>query len=246
MDISLSVPALVGIALATMFFGYFFGLFEGRGQGYKRRKKEEENDPVFRAALEKSLPTASSVPAHKTGPAAELELLSVRQDVNGKTQLDLNGERLNAAGLSPQQRKRLIELMVLMRPWVEGRAAPEQTPVPASTQRPPVSLSDRLRAATGPERPVTQPTPASTAVAPPAPASLPTSIVAQIDAVLQGRLVGTPLADLGIRLVESLGGGVTVLVGNDHYAGVAEVPNPEVQAAIRAAIAEWETKYTPG
>jgi hypothetical protein len=37
-----------------------------------------------------------------------------------------------------------------------------------------------------------------------------------------------------------------VTVGLNHYAGVGEVPNPEVQAAIRAAIAVWEKKFTPG
>ena len=40
---------LIGIALATMFFGYFFGLFEGRGQGYKKRKKEEGEE--FKSTL---------------------------------------------------------------------------------------------------------------------------------------------------------------------------------------------------
>jgi len=33
--------SLIGISLVAMFFGYFFGLFEGRGQGYIKRKKEE-------------------------------------------------------------------------------------------------------------------------------------------------------------------------------------------------------------
>ncbi len=71
-------------------------------------------------------------------------------------------------------------------------------------------------------------------------------MVAQIDAILQARLVGSPLAERGIRLVESAEGGVTVMVGLTRYAGVGEVPDAEVQAAIRGAIAEWEEKYTPG
>ena len=33
---------LVGISLALMFFGYFFGLFEGRAQGAKKHKNQEE------------------------------------------------------------------------------------------------------------------------------------------------------------------------------------------------------------
>jgi len=41
---------VIGIGLAAMFFGYFFGLFEGRGQGYKKRKKEEPEEKKDSAA----------------------------------------------------------------------------------------------------------------------------------------------------------------------------------------------------
>ena len=71
-------------------------------------------------------------------------------------------------------------------------------------------------------------------------------MVVQIDTILQARLQGTPLSSLGIRLAESLNGGAIVFVGKQSYAGVADVPDPQVQAAIREAIAEWEKKYTPG
>ena len=39
--IEITYVALIGIALVAMFFGYGFGLWEGRSQGYKKRKKEE-------------------------------------------------------------------------------------------------------------------------------------------------------------------------------------------------------------
>ena len=71
-------------------------------------------------------------------------------------------------------------------------------------------------------------------------------MVAQIDEILQKHMVGTPLEKMGIKLTETPGGGVTVTVGLNRYAGVGEVPNPEIQAAIRAAIGEWEKKFTPG
>ncbi len=38
---------VIGIGLAAMFFGYGFGLFEGRSQGYKKRKKEEPEEKKF-------------------------------------------------------------------------------------------------------------------------------------------------------------------------------------------------------
>jgi len=72
------------------------------------------------------------------------------------------------------------------------------------------------------------------------------SIVEQIDEILQARLSGTPLAERAIRLQPSPEGGVIVWVGLQKFAGVEEVADPDVQAIIRAATAEWEKKYTPG
>lgn len=71
-------------------------------------------------------------------------------------------------------------------------------------------------------------------------------MVGQIDDILQTHLADTPLASRGIRLVELPEGGVIVMDGLNKYSGVSEVPDPQVQAMIRAAIAEWEKKYTPG
>ena len=72
------------------------------------------------------------------------------------------------------------------------------------------------------------------------------SIVSQIDSVLQARLEGTPLGERGIFLTQSPEGGVIVYVGLTRYNGVDEVPDPKIKAAIRAAISEWEDRYTPG
>jgi hypothetical protein len=72
------------------------------------------------------------------------------------------------------------------------------------------------------------------------------SMVDQIDAILQARLIGTPLEERGIFLTQSPEGGVNVYVGLTRYSGMDEVPDPEIKAAIRAAITEWEDKFTPG
>jgi hypothetical protein len=47
-------------------------------------------------------------------------------------------------------------------------------------------------------------------------------------------------------LTESSLGGVEVYVGLNKYASIDEVPDAHVQSIIRAAITEWEQKYTPG
>jgi hypothetical protein len=41
-------------------------------------------------------------------------------------------------------------------------------------------------------------------------------------------------------------GGVEVYVGLNKYPSIDEVPDATIQNAIRAAIAEWEQKFTPG
>jgi hypothetical protein len=70
--------------------------------------------------------------------------------------------------------------------------------------------------------------------------------VSQIDMILQERLAGTELEERGIFLAQSMEGGVIVYVGLTRYNGIDDVPDPEIKAAIRAAITEWEKKYTPG
>ena len=56
----------------------------------------------------------------------------------------------------------------------------------------------------------------------------------------------TPLAGRGIYLANSPEGGVVVNVGLQKFNGIDEVTDPEIKAALRAAITEWENKYTPG
>ncbi|HQV62499.1 MAG TPA: hypothetical protein PKV19_00760, partial [Anaerolineales bacterium] len=72
------------------------------------------------------------------------------------------------------------------------------------------------------------------------------SIVNQIDTVLQTRLMNTQFAKSGIRLQESVQGGVEVFVGLQKFSTVDDVPDEAIKSEIRAAIAEWEEKYTPG
>ena len=76
---------------------------------------------------------------------------------------------------------------------------------------------------------------------------LPTeSIVGQIDAILQEKLRDSALRGEGIRLMEWPGVGMVVMVGMDRYDSVEEVPNPAIQALIRAAVVEWEQRGLDG
>jgi hypothetical protein len=143
-------------------------------------------------------------------------------------------------------------MLNLMRPWLEGKsvAAPvTNTPPPPPAQPKPVA--DTAPSAPPAPQPLSQPAqPAAPKPATIAPEDRPVapagSIVNQIDSILQARLAGTPLEDRGVFLAQSPEGGVMVYVGLTKYMSIDDVPEPEVKAAIRAAISEWENKYTPG
>jgi len=223
---------MIAVAILSMFFGYFFGLFEGRGQGYKKRKQEEETQKATPSEAA-TLPPPSQPPVTPPLPKPEPSLLRLSQEANGALRLEMDNRVVNTSALSDAERRRLIELLNLMRPWLET-ARPATPPRPA----PPASPSRAVTAA-APSTPIAPP-PAT-----PAPAT-PKSIVEQIDAILQERIAGTPLEQRAIRLLEAPDSGVIVLVGTQRYQGVAEVPDEEIRAAIRAATQEWERKYTPG
>ena len=241
--------------IAALVFVYVFGLFEGRGQGYKRRKAEEEQ--------EKEKQPSSPVAKPETATVDDPGLLRIKNE-DGMFTLDLDGKRVNANTLSSDQRKRLIDMLNILRPWLEGRSAPAPAFKPTPPLAPkPTTLDERLDAL-GSLTPQNTPTPppppppvtrqtaqhpatrSSTIAKEDRPAAPANSIVGQIDSVLQARLAGTPLAERGMFLTQSSEGGVNVYVGLTRYNGIDDVPDPEIKSIIRAAISEWENKYTPG
>jgi hypothetical protein len=228
------------IWIAALVFVYVFGLFEGRNQGYKRRKAEE-------ATEKKEEPAPKTVTVKVDDPG----LLRIKNE-NGYITLDLDGARADTTALTTEQRKRLIEMLNLIRPWLEGKPVSAQVtnapppamqpkPVADVRQEPPVAYAPTVA---GSVPPVT-PKPATIAKEdrPVAPAG---SIVNQIDSILQASLAGTPLEDRGVFLAQSPDGGVMVYIGLTKYMGIDDVPDPQIKAAIRAAISEWENRYTPG
>jgi hypothetical protein len=228
---------LVGVSVGLMFFGYFFGLFEGRGQGAKKARDEETAKRLSQPTLPPPSPPVAPV---------ENNLLALSFDEKNQPQIKLDGQRVDASQLSPENRKRLIDLMLMMRPWIDTGSGQKQVPSMQPVQSPQRPVAIATASIPAPLKPSPQKVGVPITVPAPIPEPAPTSMVAQIDAILQSRLIGTPLEDIVIRLTESAKGDPIVLVGDKSYAGVGEVTDPAVQAAIRAAIAEWERKYTPG
>ena len=88
---------------------YIYGLFEGRGQGKKMRIAEE-------AQAKKDNPPALIKPATPTIINVDDPGLMRIKSENGFLTLDLDGARVDTSALSGDQRKRLIEMLTLIRP----------------------------------------------------------------------------------------------------------------------------------
>src|SRR6266487_6929350 len=112
--------------LAGLIFVYIFGLVEGRSQGYKKRKAEESTEKK-----NETEPKPVTVKVDDPG------LLRIKNE-SGYLTLDLDGARVDTTAFTADQRKRLIEMLNLMRPWLEGRpvAASAPTPPPAAQPKP--------------------------------------------------------------------------------------------------------------
>jgi hypothetical protein len=247
--VEITVLAIVGIALVAMFFGYGFGLWEGRNQGYKKRRKEEATEKV----------NAPEVPPPPAPEPVQIKvedpgLLRIKNEA-GYLTLDLDGTRVDTTALTTDQRKRLIEMLNLMRPWLEGKPATAPVKSPAAPSSQPATLAESTPSTPYTQAPVASPSASPSQPAAPRPPVMARddrpiapagSIVSQIDTILQARLAGSPLEDRGVFLAQSPEGGVMVYVGLTKYSGIEDVPDPQIKAAIRAAITEWENKYTPG
>ncbi len=249
-------PILVPIL--ALLAGWAIGFFDSNLRTSKKIKQAEDSAQAAIKAAESRLAQEQARLASTVEASVIVDdpgLLRLRNE-NGSLTLDLDGARVNASSLTTDQRKRLIEVLNAVRPWLEGK--PAIPPVPVSPPPPaPAPVADTRQGtstpvAPAPPQPVTPPPATVSKPAPKAkkkndePEAAPTSIVGQINLILQAQIANTPLAARGLVLMESALGGVNVYVGVSKYEGLDEVPDEEVKTAIRAAIAEWEKRYTPG
>jgi hypothetical protein len=226
-------PAIILIIIAAI-AGYVIGIVDSRLTASLRKKTDEVSAPE------------TELVAKETNRPGEHTVLKVTVDEGLKWHLELDGTRLdNPDAISPEQHQRTVNVVVQMRPWLEGKA------VPVAAAPVPEPLPQRLPITS----PVVQPPPASAPLkidafrgfrsllnndvkAPGEKKSI--SIVTMIDDVLQAKLLGSPLMEKAIRLEEGPLGEVVVCVGSQRYEGVGAVPEGEIRDIIKAAIADWE------
>lgn len=223
----LFIGLMIGLAI-----GWAIGYFDSNSRSQKKIQTVEANAEIKIKDAEKKIELAAETFKSQQDDSSLLHL----KKNNGHFQLEMDGMLLNTGELSHDKRKRLIELISNIRPWLDG-----------SVSTPPVAA----------ERAQPQPVFVQTAIPTPSQPFFPgkhldeknirsLSIVAQIDAVLQMHLMNTPFASQGISLTErTSNGGLEVHIGSQKYISLEDVPSQEIKAIIRAAIAEWEKKYMP-
>jgi len=137
------------------------------------------------------------------------------------------GKRVFQSGeaLPPTESKYMAGLLAYLQKWLG-------IPAPAPQASPQVSQPAQTPAT---------PQVSASSFTPEAPA-VEKSIVAQVDDILQEKLFNSPLRDKGVRLMESLDGSMRVLIGLDQYEDIDSIPDENIQAAIRAAVHEWEQR----
>jgi len=209
----------------------------------------------------------SGLKAGKTGdpaPAGEhVELARLCRERGGGLLLQVKGQTFHSVTeLTPGQRQNLGRLFEDWRLWLGAAPAvstapaaatgAEAAPAPAPTAAPalpPISPAAALPPLQPqPER--SRPNPVdllARALKTEVPAPEPLSIAAQVDEIVQEMLSdpsqsSAGLRSKGVRLMDLPGKGMVVMVGLEQYEGVEAVPDPEVQALLRAAVARWEQK----
>jgi hypothetical protein len=241
------VPAIILIVIATI-AGYVIGIVDSRITSSLRKKTEEKPGPA-----EEASPPLPKRPGEHT-------VLSVSMDDAMKWHLELDGSEIAIPeSISQDQRQRIINVIVQMRPWLDGKPTPPPVapPVtPAVTHQPVPVIAPIPHAAS-------VPVPTGKAPAAPNPLKLDPmrgfrsllnrdvktpseqkgiSIVAMIDEVLQTRLSESPLANMDIKLEEGPLGEVNVCVGTSRYQDVDSVPDTAIRELIKSAIADWEKR----
>ncbi len=218
--------------LGAVLVGWIIGFLDSNLRTAKKIQAAEANAEIKIREAERRIALGAQAPEKaKDNPG----LLRLKNE-NGRFIVEIDGLPVDRS-LSPDKKKRLVELITIFRPWLDGGQA-SQTPISAQTQSVIAAVQEPISRplqpiSLAPKKSETEKNIASL------------SIVQQIDTVLQARLLNTPLEKQGIRLQESPQGGVEVYVGLQKFLTVDDVPDTFVKSEIRGAIADWEEKYTP-
>lgn len=223
--------------------------------GYLGAVLEHRLNKALDDAREITDPNDPNYESHKPVPnVGEHDILKVTIDPALQLHLALDGVDVVPDSLTAEQRTRLVNVIIQIRPWIDGKTSPAAAPItpvapppeptfskplsfppPLSVQPPTVAPAARVDMRRGfrtlLESDIKKPEPL-----------LKNNIISLIDEVLQKKLEASPLASRRIRLEEGPQGEVIVFVGSARYIGIDSVPDQEIRTIIQAAIKEWNDK----
>jgi hypothetical protein len=211
---------------------------------------EIEEEPYTGPARFSPLPAAgdkqeSEAEISKPPPPGMIEVARFWRDENSpKNALEMDGNLYHRADeLSPEQ---LVKLEVALRELATWIGKPFQQTAPLIESG--AFLTDQVNEPSGFKPPKMGPLDilknTLDADVRAALKSAPKSLAAQVDEILQARLAGSDLEERGIRIMDTPSSDLVVMVGLEKYDGVDAVPDVEIQAVIREAVAEWARRST--
>lgn len=213
----------IGILVAVWLVGYLLGLLESA------IKESFGKDAPKKASLDSRGKETEGEKISDEAAPLDQEVLAIFQRISGAYRVRVDGKMIEYSdNLKPEERERLLAILVKMRPWVEKPKEAEPLSAKEGTQTTP-SLA-RLDESEKVDEALEEI------------AFRELSMRAQIDYILQKKLEDHPLADRGIRLGSSASGGLIFQVGLDEYEWIDEIPDPAVIAIIKEATTEWEEK----
>ncbi len=226
----------IGILVVVWLVGYLLGLLESAIKSDMKKGKEEEPEASDDEGVEEE--------AHEAKErVVEPEILTIFERISGALKLRLDGEIVEySSDLTPEQRERLLKVVISLRPWLDGPKQPAQTaPIAADVAAPTIPTSSAKTPTPSPPL-VKIKEEIEADIAKRSYSNL--SMVEQIDRILQKKLKDGPLDKRGIRMRSSLSGGLLITVGLAEYEWIEDIPEQDIQDIIREATAEWEEKAT--
>ncbi|MBK9925942.1 MAG: hypothetical protein IPP66_11715 [Anaerolineales bacterium] len=134
MDVVIQLLSPLAVPAIALIIGWVLGYFDSNKRTADKIKKAEETAKFAVESAEARLAQVTSKAAESpTLPYAvdDPGLMRIKNE-NGILTLDLDGERMIPNALTAEQRKRLIEMLNAIRPWLEGKPAIAPATMPAS------------------------------------------------------------------------------------------------------------------
>lgn len=207
---------LIFIVLFALAIGFFLGLFLISLDVPFLRKlfpKEEDESSSESVETEPLVPGVSTQPEiKKPSPDSQL-VLQVWREAGQPPVYEADGKYLDKEDLP----KDLLHIIT-----IREEVPPQAKPAPAPVE-------EKAPAESPPEPDDEEETEIKML-----------SVVDEVNEILQRKLHGSPMAGKGIHLMENHNQEIRFWVGLESYNDVSEIPDPEVQEMINAAVKEWE------